>query len=207
MEVLAVEAGQELNVLTSRIPRWTGWLATIALNENGDHIGVDGTSKSLSNEADLKLLISLRGLADIFVTTGLTARTENYRSSRLGPIAFITRNPESLKSIQAFSEPGAFTNLVFSGLDEGSLFQEIQDKLKSSGYAAFLYEGGPSLLPNLLEQIRSFQLVLSITNLEDTGLLEPQHYLKRLLPEPFSSQLLDDFAIESNRVTRWLISQ
>jgi len=206
MEVLAVEAGQELNVLTSRIPRWTGWLATIALNENGDHIGADGTSKSLSNEADLKLLISLRGLADIFVTTGLTARTENYRSSRLGPIAFITRNPESLKSIQAFSEAGAFPNLVFSGLDDGSLFQAIQDKLKSSGHAAFLYEGGPSLLPSMLKQIGSLQLVLSMTNLDDIGLLEPRHYLKRLFPEPFSAQLLDDFAIESNRVTRWLIS-
>lgn len=207
MEILEVEPGQELNALTNRIPKWSGWLASLVLDSNGNHIGIDGTSKSIGNETDLKLLLTLRSLSDVIVTTGKTARSENYAASRFAPITFLTKDPASLEAIRAFKQPGDFSNRVFSNVNPKTLFSELNDVLEADGVDAVLYEGGPSLIANILGQIGSLRLLLTIANLEEPTAISPLKYLTGLGLGQSLQEALDDFSIGTNRVTCWLIDR
>lgn len=207
MDLLDPEVGQELNLLLQRIPKWSGWLASLVLDQSGSHKGTDGNSKSISNETDLKLLLSLRNLADEIITTGKTARAENYASSRYAPITFLTKDPDSLKETKAFQHPGPFPNRVFWTNTEKTLFLELNQKFALAGPDSLLYEGGPSLLPELLSQIGNLNLVMTIANLEDPASVSPLDYLMRLGLGQTKQELQDDFCIGPNRVTRWLISR
>lgn len=207
MDLLDPEVGQELNLLLQRIPKWSGWLASLVLDQSGSHKGPDDNSKSISNETDLKLLLSLRNLADEIITTGKTARAENYASSRYAPITFLTKDPDSLKETKAFQNPGQFPNKFFSTKSEETLFLELNERFVLEGAEALLYEGGPSLLPELISQIGKLNLVVTIANLEDPASVSPLAYLMRLGLGQTEQELQDDFCIGPNRVTRWLISR
>ncbi|MFM2030924.1 MAG: hypothetical protein RI927_544 [Actinomycetota bacterium] len=207
MEIIEAEAGQELNALRNRLPKWSGWLASLVLDKSGNHKGADRTSKSIGNETDLKLLLTLRSHADVIVTTGKTARSENYAASRFAPITFLTKDPNSLKEIRAFREPGKFPNRVFGKENQQTLFRTLYDEFEAEGIDAVLYEGGPSLIANLLEQLGSLRLVLTIANLDDPAAISPLKYLTGLGLCQANQEILDDFAIGTNRVTCWLISR
>jgi hypothetical protein len=207
LEVLNVAAGQELNTLTARIPSWNGWLATYVTNENGAYVGADGSSESLSNQVDLQLLISLRSKTKVIVTTGATARAENYKSSRFAPIAFLTRNASSLAEIPAFKNPGANGNLIFSSDGDEELFTKFDSDLRSMGLGRILFEGGPAHLAAMVSQLGAIQLVLCIANLSQPDAIKPEAVLAKLSPETPKAVLLDDFVIGANRITRWLIER
>ena len=71
--------------------------ASMVVDEAGSHIGPDGTSKSLGGESDFELLMLFRKRAGTFLTTGLTARSENYRLPSSATLAILTRsNRETL---------------------------------------------------------------------------------------------------------------
>lgn len=206
MDLLNIPQGQELNVLSARIPEWNGWLATYVVDEAGNSIGASGTSKSIGNFLDLQLLIALRSKADAIVTTGATARAEQYKATRLAPILFLTKHANSLAEIPAFRKPGSNENLLLGTADDSELFISAQSLLATKGYAAFLYEGGTKTLGLMLGQLREFRLVLDVANLADPAELDPLLILHRLLPGSYDAKIEDDFATDENRVTTWLIS-
>lgn len=205
MEILNVAPGQELNEFTARIPNWKGWLTTFVVDENNQHVGADGTSKAISNQIDLQLLISLRTKAKVIVTTGATARAEKYKSSRFAPIAFLTRTPESLIELPAFTKPGGHDNLIFSSFQDESLFEQVDESLRALGLDAMLYEGGPALLGALVRQVGAIQLVLCVANTRNPRSVDAYEILAKLSPQTSKLTLLDDFAVGDNRITRWLI--
>lgn len=58
----------------------------MVVSNNGETVGADSTSRSISNDEDRAHLMSLRSLADIIVTDAATARRERYRASKFAPI-------------------------------------------------------------------------------------------------------------------------
>ena len=202
MEKLVIPSGQEFNIFSSRFPSWKNWLATMVLDIDGNHTGEDGTSKSVSNDLDLQLLLALRSRSNVIVTTGKTARTEGYKSSRFAPIAILTRRAETLKNIPALDQVGAFENLVLRSETEHINFAEVQENLKSRGFNTFLFEGGPASLSELLSSKLEIQFVLSVIGGGDLDLKYiRQIALERVgLTDEFS--LEDDFLAGENRVLR-----
>lgn len=206
MRSIEILPGQELNTLIEVLPSWKGWLCTIAIDEEGNYVGNDGTSKSLSSAFDLKLLIALRSKADCIVTTGATARAEKYKSSRFAPIAFVSNNPSSLMQLPAFMAPGAHKNYVFSGIDNSRLFLEVTSRLKNLGHSVYLFEGGVKTLPILIRQAKEITLVTSLSNLQRPQEANSKSALEKLIGSGFDAREIDDFVTASNRVTVWKVS-
>lgn len=198
-------------MLTQRLQNWTGWLATFVVNQDGEHTGSDGSSKTISNNFDLQLLLSLRSKTDVIVTTGETARKENYKSSRHAPIAFLTRNPASLSGIPAVTNAGFFENYFLSEHEE-AVFDHIEKSLSDLGFQAFLFEGGRRSLAQLLNSVKDVRFVLSITpngvqNPARPETINPLQILKTSFGNSINSysnlSLEDDFIVGTNRVIAW----
>lgn len=199
-----VDPGQEFSAYSELIPNWTGWLASYVVDSSGKYVDDNGSSANLGNSGDLSLLMSLREKADVIVTTGATARAENYRPSRFAPITVISRKPESLAKLPLFVNSGTFSNQVFQP-SQDELFTELTGYLKEQGHSRFLFEGGPSLLNSLSTQAGAISIVLNIANAKDLSLVEPQTLLVALNPALRGLTLQDDAAIGTNRVTRWSV--
>lgn len=78
---------------------WVGVRSNHVIDSNGRFSGVDGSSRSISNEEDRELLIALRTKADLIVVDAATARLEQYRA------------PKSKSALAIFSLSGDFTNI------------------------------------------------------------------------------------------------
>lgn len=205
MDFLAIESGQEFNTLSKRLGNWDGYLCSFALDSIGRTVDVHGTSSGLSSNFDLQLLLVLRSKADCIVTTGATARAENYKASRFAPIAFLTRNPDSLLSLPAFTEPSGFANIVLTNYSDENVFIQIKNDLAEKGHRNLLFEGGASSLQALIAQNESVKLITSISNLESASSLDLDLMMRGFLGEKYLTSVTDDFATESNRVTTWLV--
>lgn len=209
METLQIPDGQEFNFFDSRIPKWSGWLASFVVDQQGNHAGVDGSSKSISNNLDLQLLLALRSKCSVIVTTGATARAEEYKSSRFAPIAFLTKNRNSLNDVPAVNSPGTHPNIFLDSKQVELNFLELSIELRKLGFEGFLFEGGPSVLNQLLSSDVPVQLVLSVVTSElsiDTAFVQaqPVQFLNRELSSEFNMTLVDDFIAGRNRITRWV---
>lgn len=152
------------------------------------------------------MLIALRSKTDVIVTTGATARAENYRSSRFAPILFISRNPYSLLEIRAFKNPGPNKNLLLPKSDHVQVFLESQKYLTELGFESFLFEGGATSLSKLLAEVGQIRAVISVANLDKPGEVDPRMILEKLLPMVGIANIEDDFIAEKNRITVWSIS-
>lgn len=204
MDSLAISPGQEFNVLSSKLQPWTGWLASLVIDESGNHAGSDGTSKSISNPVDLQLLLALRSKASIIVTTGKTARLEKYRSSRFAPIAVLTRQPNSVTATNNLENEGGKGFFALSTPGAQIDFLEVTEKLSGLGHESFLFEGGPSSLETLATSELPLQIVLSITNVVSSSSTNPAGLLGRVLSNAHQFQLIEAFGVANNLVTRWV---
>lgn len=199
-------AGQEFNQFVENIPAWSGWLATLVSNEDGFLVGHDGSSKGISNQVDLQMLMALRSKADVICTTGKTARAESYKASRFAPLAFLTKSRESLSEIPAVVEPGSHENIFIeprAGIDP---FNWANSELNNMGLKSILFEGGPSSFQNLWLTDLPIQLVFSIADPQEAEDVEVLEILGIALPWLKSPELVDDIVIGPNRVTRWVKS-
>jgi hypothetical protein len=142
----------------------------------------------------------------VIVTTGATARAEQYRATRLAPILFLTRNPDSLIDLPAFESPGVHPNYLLDGENHENVFSESNSFLENRGFKSFLYEGGAVSLRDLLAQIGEIRLVVNVANQAAPEQVDIHLVLKTLLPKVGSSIVLDDVVIDQNRVTTWLIT-
>ena len=79
----------------------------------GSSVNRDGNSKGLGNETDLELLRTLRANSEVVLTSGLTARAENYRMPRHADLAIFTAQgvqsldlkPRAGQQLQILSPP------------------------------------------------------------------------------------------------------
>lgn len=176
-----------------------GWRAAIVLNGSGEFVGADGSSKLISNESDLALLLELRSQSDVIVTTGKTARSEQYRSSKFAPIAFITRNSESLRNIPAFTVPGEFPNRILTSQKHN--LDWLPEQIRELGFSRPLFEGGPSSLNQLIESGLAIEIFAS-----STAPVQPQEVqldlLAKIVPSISTFEVADVLEKESLRALR-----
>jgi len=122
-------------------------------NGAGKFVGPDGSSRSISNSTDRKLIVHLRSISDVYVTGGNTARNEHYKTPKKGNLAIISRmspadsNQNWLKPPQGESLP----NWVIA-------------ELQNRGYQRVLLEVGPALAKQFLESDSVDEFCLTITD-------------------------------------------
>ena len=58
----------------------------MVIDGNGQTVGLDGSSKSISSAADRALLVHLRSISGLIITDAATAATELYKPSKFAPI-------------------------------------------------------------------------------------------------------------------------
>lgn len=139
--------------------KWSGIRTNHVVDKNGNFFGADGSSRSISNEQDRKLLIALRSAADLVGVDAATARTEQYKSLQSGtPLAIFSRtgNFESIPAVEApssqvflfspvpYKPPKSNKNLNMVRL-EGEFLDEFLAWSKKLGLRSLLLETGPTL--------------------------------------------------------------
>lgn len=203
MDRLQISQGQEFNEFHGRIPEWQGWLASLLVDSDGNTVGPDGTSKSISNSTDLQLLLALRSKSQLIVTTGQTARAEQYRASRFAPLAFLTQQPETLAHLPAIKEPGSHKNIFLQPDSTELNFDELGLRLNALGFSKMLFEGGTSSLGRMVTTASRSQLVLTISNFGSIGPDDLKPMLAKVVPGSDTAELQDAFVAGPNLVSRW----
>lgn len=143
----------ELDQVLSQQERLLGIRANFVTNSHGEFVGINGSSRDLSNEADLALLKKLRSLADLVITDAATARNEGYRPSALAPI-------------QIWSKTGNFEGLVAA---DAFALQQVTDpvaelEMLRKTKQAVLLETGPTLTAQLGDARIVDELKLTVTS-------------------------------------------
>ena len=145
----------------------------------GAAVGVDGTSESLSNPVDRRILGVIRELADVVVIGAQSLRAEGYQHPRRSRLAIVTMSgelgghriesgdpapivlcpPQAVATVGA-RLPGA--EVVEVEPLEGALPPaDIVAALRARGLASIVCEGGPSLAAQLLDASLVDELCLS----------------------------------------------
>jgi len=66
--------------------------ASLVVDESGSPVSASGTSRGLGNETDFALLMHLRRRSEVVLTSGLTARLEEYRMPSSADLAILSRS-------------------------------------------------------------------------------------------------------------------
>ena len=161
-----------------RPPR-TPWLRfNLITSVSGSAAGTDGTSETLTNPADRRLLGVIRELADIVLVGAQSVRAEGFQLPRTARLAVVTRSgdlaghrisgtdgrvfivcPEAASERAAASIPGAEI-IALSGegpLDPVAIIAALRDR----GFASIVCEGGPSLVAQFVAAGVADELCLS----------------------------------------------
>ena len=155
--------------------------ANMIISQDGHFVGPSDSSRDLTGESDLKLLLLLRALSDVVLVGANTARTENYRQPKAREeFAFLNRKPPRLAVVSSSLEfnlhspmfnGGQEPTIIFNAGtkkpssellkiaqviqipvgDSSSVAKDIIANLFEFGLRKITCEGGPSLLAQLLE--------------------------------------------------------
>ena len=162
-----------------------GWRLNFAVDSAGDSFGISGTSVDVSGKLDRLLLSKLRSMSDVIVTSGKTARSEKYKSSKHAPIAIFTISGD-LESVPAIDGAQYFTPVVitpFDRLDEvnrslqdvdvrtfgfesdspGSMPRSVRDLLHSEGYQSPILESGQTTIRKFISEGILSELCISMS--------------------------------------------
>ena len=151
------------------------------ISHDGHFVGPSDSSRDLTSESDLKLLLLLRALSDVVLVGANTARNENYRQPKArDEFAFLNRKPPRLAVVSSSLEFDLTTPL-FNGGQEPTIVFNVGPKAPSAellkiaqviqlpaeypssfatnlianlfelGLRKITCEGGPSLLAQLLQ--------------------------------------------------------
>jgi hypothetical protein len=186
---------------------WEGICSNHVITPAGEFAGPDGSSRSISSEADRKLLIALRSLADVIVVDAATARREKYRL------------PSSGKSLVVFSSSGIFTGIPALEAPSDSCFlfspkqpmdfperqyvpirnlenpfQDLSQWAKTKSLPALLLEAGPTLSKTAFNnKLVSFSALTISERYQDLDALANSH--------PFDASALLVSLAHSNEAT------
>ena len=137
---------------------WNGVRSNHVITQLGMFTGSDGSSRSISTEADRQLLVALRSFADLLVVDAATARKEAYGLpssgaaiaifSRTGDFSGIPALEQSTEKVSLFSPTppenfGGHRHFKIESLDNP--LQEVSAWAQASGLIAVLLEAGPTL--------------------------------------------------------------
>lgn len=207
-------------------PLGTEWLrlnliTTIA----GSAIGGDGTSETLSNPADRKILGVIRRASDVVLVGASSFRAEGYQLPQTVPLAVVTASGElSGHKLGAASEgrrllvlcPASVVDVVHASLGDipatvievadtdGQLAaKEVIGSLRALGFSRIVCEGGPALAAQLVEAGLVDEICLS-TSAQIGGPMLPLLGTSATTTRPLTlAQLLVDDA--SNLYARWML--
>ena len=151
------------------------------ISQDGHFVGPSDSSRDLTGESDLKLLLLLRALSDVVLVGANTARNENYRQPKArDEFAFLNRKPPRLAVVSSSLEFDLDTPLFNGGQeptivfnvgttapsaellkiahvnqltadDASSFATNLIANLFELGLRKVTCEGGPSLLTQLLK--------------------------------------------------------
>lgn len=123
------------------------------LDQAGRFSDENGSSKGISNPADLAHLKAQRQWADCVATSGRTARIEHYRPLKEKTLVVFTHSNETTFELLNESETVAF--LEYSGADS---LRNLETQ-----HGNVLVEFGPSLLREALGDNAIDEIIVSIT--------------------------------------------
>ena len=170
------------------------FLLNFVSTQAGEFVGPNQSSRDISNELDYQVLMGYRQAADGIFTTAQTARIEQYRRSRLAPLALISKTAdfsgipavESEQSLPTNSQvfllvkrnqvratkaryTAPWVNVVSIGF--GSAF-EISFRLTRLGWRRIIVEAGPTFSRWLISKSMIRGLSLTIVGVTTQNPLE-----------------------------------
>ena len=93
--------------------------ANMVISHDGHFVGPSDSSRDLTNESDLKLLLLLRALSDVVLVGANTARLEMYRQPKARPeFGFLDRKPPRLAVVSASLDFDLASPLFNGGLEK-----------------------------------------------------------------------------------------
>ena len=102
-------------------PAWVR--ANMVVSQDGHFVGAGDSSRDLTSESDLKLLLLLRALSDVVLVGANTARLENYRQPKArAEYEFLERKPPRLAVVSASLDFDLTAPLFTGGLEPTIIF-------------------------------------------------------------------------------------
>ena len=178
----------------------------------------NGSSRGVSSAEDYQLLIGLRSISDVVITSGKTAKSEGYRASRHSALAIIAGKTH-LDGVPALSQVAASETkpvYLICHVSQSADYQEASDRfgfqivalksgsagkldaveitetLRRAKLQAMLFEAGPELLQRFLESGLVDEICLTTTFSDENDLsafsLKPKLLLPFLLGGDLDSQ-------------------
>ena len=205
--------------LLANYPPLVGVRLNIAISATGKVAGSSGSSNDVSNPLDRSLLVELRRLSDVILTTGLTARAEGIRRSKHAPIVivtnaasiegysddllkpqignqglfFVTLGPQARDIAAALSSHGSDAEVV--SLDSLSP-REVLTTLKNLGFAKFLLEFGPKTSTLWLHDRAIDEVCLTTTGLSHALQENHVNFAPQWLNQGSSLKIISSFVSE-----------
>ena len=138
---------------------WRGLRLALVIDANGEMVGSDGTSDSISNDEDRAELFAQRALADLIVTSSKTAAAEGYRASKFAPIQIWSASSETA-SFQVAQPPGTKpVSWVYT--------PDLPQALEGLAARTVLFETGPTLSRLLLPHLDQLAITVSNNQISD----------------------------------------
>jgi riboflavin biosynthesis pyrimidine reductase len=99
--------------------------ANMIVSQDGHFVGASDSSRDLTSESDLKLLLLLRALSDVVLVGANTARLENYRQPKArAEYEFLERKPPRLAVVSS-SLDFDLTSPLFTGGMESTIIVNV----------------------------------------------------------------------------------
>lgn len=174
-----IDLDDRARLLEAYAPPRTPWFRfNLITSVGGSAAGSDGTSESLTNPADRRLLGVIRELADIVLVGAQSVRAEGFQLPRRARLAVVTTSgdlhghridstegrvyvvcPASAADRAAASIPGAeiITIAGEGALDPAAIVAALHER----GFTSIVCEGGPSLVAQFVVASLVDELCLS----------------------------------------------
>lgn len=108
--------------------------ASLVVSPSGNHVGSDGTSKTLGGQADFEWFTGLRNRAEVILTSGKTYRDESYKPPRKARLAVFSTKHGS---------PDLLDGAISIGPKQASDYEGAVRYLLTEGYGSIHCEFGP----------------------------------------------------------------
>ena len=132
---------------------------SFVVDGKGEVANSSGNSKGIGNQTDLELLRSMRASSQVVLTSGLTARMEQYRMPRHADLAIFTAQGVS----QLDLKPRAGQNLIILSPPIVNSYQESLRALRTQ-YQNIHVEFGPCGAESLRKEIDLFVISSTVRN-------------------------------------------
>ena len=109
--------------------------ATLVVGAAGEHVGPDGTSKSLGGQEDFDWFVSVRRRAEVILTSGRTYLDEDYRPPAQASLAVFSKN---------LSDADLAHGVILIAEHQASSFSMAIKHLQSLGFERIHCEFGPT---------------------------------------------------------------